>query len=268
MDLPAVVRPGTPAPTGVPTVGAIWRRPLPHLDGRTATRILCRTILTLFHRHALGFEGLEHIGPDRDPFILALNHSQRPEAVLVPAWLCFFRGGRMIHFMADWNFQLVPGLAWVIRQHDPIHVVRKDARPRFLNRFKERFRLQPPPLTEARDRLRQGRSIGIFPEGTVNRHPYRLLRGQAGVARLSLDLGIPVIPGGIRFPRHDDGQPIGDREPFHVRLGAPLSAGAGGPEPGESAPAFHRRVMAAISTLSGKEWQHDARRTKYGFSNP
>ncbi|MEN9678585.1 MAG: hypothetical protein RIS76_4481 [Verrucomicrobiota bacterium] len=246
---------------GVPTVGEIWRRPLPHLDGKATTRLVCRTVLTLFHRQVLEFEGLEHISSDQDPFILALNHSQRPEAVLVPAWLCFHRGGRMVHFLADWNFQLVPGLAWLIRLHDPIHVVRKDARPRFLNRFKDRYRHLPPPFTEARRRLAEGRSIGLFPEGTVNRHPELLLRGQTGAARLAQEAGVPVIPGGIRFPRHRDGHPVGDREPFSVRFGAPIQPGTTDPNAAE----FHNRIMATLSTLSGKQWQPDARRTKYAF---
>ncbi|MBN8249152.1 MAG: 1-acyl-sn-glycerol-3-phosphate acyltransferase, partial [Verrucomicrobia bacterium] len=202
-----------------PSVSQIWRRALPHLDGRATTRFMCRTLLTLYHRRLLGVAGADQVLVDRDPFLLALNHSQRPEAILVPAWLCFLRGGRMVHFLADWNFQLIPGVAWIIRLHDPIHVVRKDARPQFLNRWKRRFRHLDPPFVEARRRLDAGRSVGVFPEATVNRHPGQLLRGQSGVARLALEAGVPVVPGGLRFPDHAGDGPIADSEPFEVRLG-------------------------------------------------
>ncbi|MFO1458412.1 MAG: lysophospholipid acyltransferase family protein [Verrucomicrobiota bacterium] len=247
-------------------MGEIWRRPLPHLEGQPGTRYLCRTLLTLFHRRALGFEGLEHIQLDQDPFLLALNHSQRPEAVLIPAWLCFHRGGRMVHFMADWNFLLVPGLAAVIRRHDPIVVVRKDARPRFLNLFKDRFRGTRRPFEEAGHRLRAGRSVGIFPEATVNRNPAHLLRGQSGVARLALETGVPVVPGGVRFPNANPAQPVNDAEPFRVRFGPSIRPVPGSLALPQNVSALHAQIMGAISTLSGKEWQPDARRTKYALA--
>ncbi|MBL9174495.1 MAG: 1-acyl-sn-glycerol-3-phosphate acyltransferase [Verrucomicrobiales bacterium] len=255
-----------PARPGVPSVREIWRRPLPHLEGQAGTRYLCRILLTVFHRRALGFEGLEHIQADQDPFVLALNHSQRPEAVLIPAWLCFHRGGRMVHFLADWNFLLVPGLAAVIRRHDPIVVVRKDARPRFLNRFKDRFRGTRLPFEEAGHRLRGGRSVGIFPEATVNRDPGHLLRGQSGVARLALETGVSVVPGGVRFPTANRARFISDSDPFRVRLGPPIQPGLAVPGRPSDASTLHAQIMGAISTLSGKEWQPDARRTKHAFT--
>ena len=248
-----------------PTSAQILGNPLPHLEGRIVTRSLCRLLLTVFRRQLLGFTGRERIGVAQDPFILAMNHSQGPEAILIPTWLCFERGGRMVHFMADWNFQLMPIVGWIIRLHDPIHVVRKDARPRFLNRFKDRYRRLPPPFTEARYRLESGRSIGLFPEGTVNRHPTRMLRGHLGTARLSIETGIPVIPGGIRFPRHRGDGPIGDREPFSVHFGAPIHPPPVAPVSPPGIHEHHAQIMAAISTLCGKEWYADSSRTKHVF---
>jgi len=250
---------------GVPGISEIWRRPLPALATQGATRLMCRLVTTAFRWQVREFHGLEHIAPDRDPFILALNHSQRPEAVVVPSWLCFYRAGRMVHFLADWNFLLMPGLAWVIRLHDPIVVVRKDAKPRFLNRFKSRFENGRTPLEEARVRLAAGRSVGVFPEGTANRHPTELLRGQVGVARLAMDAQVPVVPGGIRFPRHQGSGPIGDLEPFSVHLGHPLKPPLPGEDPENVAATFHEQIMRAISTLAGKQWQPNGRRTKYAF---
>jgi 1-acyl-sn-glycerol-3-phosphate acyltransferase len=61
------------------------------------------------------------------------------------------------------------------------------------------FAVSVPPLEQARQHLIAGRSIGIFPEGTVNRDRSQLLRGRYGAARLSLETGVPVTPAGIRF---------------------------------------------------------------------
>ena len=186
---PLVTAAGPEARPGIPTRAALWRIPLPHLADRPGTRLLCRTLLTVFHSHVRALRGLEHIGAANDPFLLVLNHSQRPEAILLPAWLCFHRGGRMVHFMADWNFLLIPGVAGIIRAHDPIVVTRKAARPQFLNRLRPRYTPELPPFAEAQRRLRAGRSIGLFPEGTTNRHPTRLLRGFHGAAISGLKPG-------------------------------------------------------------------------------
>ena len=259
---------GTQDRPGIPSRAALWRTPLPHLADRPGTRLLCRTLLTMFHSHVRALHGLNQIDPANDPFLLVLNHSQRPEALLLPAWLCFHRGGRMVHFMADWNFLLVPGLAAIIRAHDPIVVTRKAARPEFLNRLRPKFMPPLPPFAEARRRLGEGRSVGLFPEGTINRHPTQLLRGLQGAARLGIEAGIGVIPAGIRFPGVDDSGRVGDRSRFEVEFGQPLAPPAAGDNLetlGERVQHFHHEIMTAISTLSRKRWQAHARRTKYDF---
>jgi hypothetical protein len=48
--------------------------------------------------------------------------------------------------------------------------------------------------TRARVCLALGRSVGIFPEGTVNRDPHRLLAGRRSAALLSLERRVPVVP--------------------------------------------------------------------------
>lgn len=260
--------PSPPSRPGIPSRAAVWRAPLPHLSDRPGTRLLCRIVLSLFHSHVRSIEGLEHVTTGSDPFLLVLNHSQRPESILVPAWLCFHRGGRMVHFMADWNFLMIPGVSTVIRAHDPIIVMRKAAKPAFLNRFKPRFAPPLAPFDEAAKRIREGRSVGVFPEGTTNRHPTELLRGYQGAARLAVETGVRVVPGGIRFAGAPSQRPVGDRDPFSVRFGPELR-----PPPSCNTPEttseltrkFHDEIMTAISTLSGKRWQAHARKTKYAF---
>jgi 1-acyl-sn-glycerol-3-phosphate acyltransferase len=76
----------------------IVRWPLPHQCAVNACII--RGLCWLARRHVVALSGLEHVAPARDPFILALNHSTRKEALLVPALLVLWRDGRLIHFLA------------------------------------------------------------------------------------------------------------------------------------------------------------------------
>ncbi len=244
--------------------GDFWTRRLP-LQGDGVTRFLLRAVSTLSMPWMRGVEGLENIAPERDPFILALNHSQRPEAVLVPTRLILERRGRLVHFMADWNFLLVPFVSLCYRKNQVVLVMRKKIKPRFLNRLKPFFSPPGTSMERARALLDEGRSLGVFPEGTINRHPRELLRGQHGAARLAIGAGVPVVPGGIVF--NETGEKISDYGSFRVRLGEAIPAPSGADEGDRTAVReHHARIMTAISRLSGKEWSEEARRKRYEHS--
>jgi len=233
-----------------PSPHEILRWPLP--DQRAVDRWLLRAIALVGRRRLRSIDGLEHVAPARDPFILALNHSSRSEALLVPALLTLYRDGRLIRFMADCNFRLIPGIGFIFRRAETITVSRKLARPRLLNVVKPLYTPATSALARARAQLAAGRPIGVFPEGTVNRDPARLLRGDRGAALLSLQTGVPVVPAGIRF--EDRERPAA----MTIVIGAPL------PPPGpriERPPladvrAWHAKVMTEIGRLSGKQWPY------------
>ncbi len=221
-------------------------------------------MLTVFGRKVLAIHGLERLSPERDPFILALNHSTRLEALLLPIVFAYVRQGRLISFLADWNFALIPGVATILREGEVILLVRKKARPACLNVFQPLFKRAGPAFDRAARALHSGRSVGVFPEGTANRHPARLLRGFEGVARLSLTTGCPVIPAGIRFPGHPADRPIPDRAPMEIVVGEPLHP----PDPVSNPArgplrAWHECIMRDIGRLSGKEWRTGATRKKH-----
>jgi 1-acyl-sn-glycerol-3-phosphate acyltransferase len=229
--------------------------PLPHQG--FGNRLLIRTTALLARRQVVGLAGAEHILPEHDPFILALSHSTRTETFLVPTLLFLRRGGRLIHFLADWNFRLIPGVGLIYRRAGAVTVTRKSARPRFLNLLKPLYRHPLPALEQARALLLSGRSVGIYPEGTVNRDPARLLIGRGGAARLSLETGVPIVPVGIRFPGAAAGVPISDGAAMDVRIGAPLRPPPRRPLPAtpREVGAWHAVVMREISRLSGKAWR-------------
>jgi 1-acyl-sn-glycerol-3-phosphate acyltransferase len=237
----------------LPTLSAVLSLPLPGLGA--LDRMLLRGMTAAGLARIKSVSGVEHISPDRDPFILALNHNSREEALLVPALLFLLRGGRRIHFLADWNFRLIPGVNVLYERAGVITVSRKPAKPLVLNAMKPFFAVGGPSLEQARQHLTAGRSIGIFPEGTVNRDRLHLLRGRYGAARLSLETGVPVTPAGIRFSTTRKGSAI-PGGPIEIAVGPPLPtpSTAGGPVTFAKVRARHAQIMSAISLLSGKSW--------------
>jgi 1-acyl-sn-glycerol-3-phosphate acyltransferase len=177
--------------------------------------------------------------------------------LLVPATLLLHRGGSRVHFLADWNFRLIPGVGLLYARAQVITVTRKSAKPRFLNMLKRLYQHPQSTLERARAHLAAGRAVGIFPEGEVNRHPTRLLRGRRGAARLSLETGVPVVPMGIRFPGRAPGRTFVMRSAMDLQIGAPLLPP--GPIQQQASlsqvSAWHGVIMSEIARLSGKAWR-------------
>lgn len=261
VDLAAIEPAALPEAAGPwtkpPTVGSILFCPLPEMQA--LDRMLVRGMALISRGRMRGLSGLEHIGPEKDPFILVLNHSSYQEALLVPALLFLLRRGRRIHFLADWHFRMIPGVNLLYRRGGVVTVTRKPARLRVLNGLKPLFADALPPIEQARQHLREGRSVGIFPEGTINRDPLRLLKGRTGAARLSLETGIPIVPAGLRFPTSPATGRIREGSIMEMAIGAPLTPP---PCPGGAATlagvrAWHGQIMTAISALSRKSWQFE-----------
>jgi 1-acyl-sn-glycerol-3-phosphate acyltransferase len=225
------------------------------MAGQPVRRFCCRSLATVGRAWLNSAPGWEQVRSANDPFILAPNHCSRREALLLPALLALYRDGRQVHFLADWNYLLWPLLGSLIQMNDPIIVARKPARPGVLNVFKPLFQTEETPYRQARHRLLAGQSLGIFPEGTVNRRTQCLLRGQSGVARLSLETGAAIIPVGIRLAGPPSRFALLD--PVIVRMGRPLRPPTdyiGSTAPAAAVREWHAITMQAIADLSGKTW--------------
>jgi 1-acyl-sn-glycerol-3-phosphate acyltransferase len=114
-------------------------------------------------------------------------------------------------------------------------------------------------LATARVVLAEGRLIAMYPEGT-RADDGCTHRGRTGVARLSLDCGVVVVPVGISGTTNV--QPIGSRLPrafkrVTVAFGEPMSMSRDDVErlgEREALRAFTDRLMAQIATLSGRAY--------------
>lgn len=220
--------------------------------------------MAAFGHLVIRIEGADGLAHSTSPVIFVANHTTRLEALVLPALLMGLRQGRPVHFLADWNFLLVPGLALVLRLGQTIPVNRKPAKPAWLNRLR-------PVLCPARtahelalERLEAGAAVGIFPEGTATGFPDRLLRGLTGAARLSLAAGAPVIPIGIRHRRQPGQRRVTNFAPMSLHVGSPLVPSSNGvPADHAAIREWHGEIMTALATLSAKTWCTSNPRTKH-----
>jgi 1-acyl-sn-glycerol-3-phosphate acyltransferase len=160
-----------------------------------------------------------------------------------------------VHFLADWNFLLLPGVATLFRIGEVIPVNRKPARPKFLNRFRSRLCPAQPAHVLARHRLLAGDSVGIFPEGTATGSPTRLCRGHRGAARLALETGVPIVPVGIRHRVPAGTRKVGEFAPFSLHFGDPIQPGSRELSPASEGQ-LHRSLMQELARLSAKHWPY------------
>jgi 1-acyl-sn-glycerol-3-phosphate acyltransferase len=105
--------------------------------------------------------------------------------------------------------------------------------------------------------LREGRLLGIFPEGTRS-HDGRLYKGKTGVARLVLSAGVPVVPVGMvntqLVPSRVGRIPIMRRP--GIRFGKPLDftryAASGNDR--DVLRWVTDEIMSAVQDLSGQDY--------------
>lgn len=125
----------------------------------------------------LRIEGLDRL-PDRGPFILAANHHNYLDGVVLGAAV-----PRPIAFL------VMPRVFNASPLHPPFHR-RVGSIPVNLERP------DPGAIKRALRVLEEGRIVGIFPEGPFS-HEGRLVPGQPGVAMIALRSGVPVVPAAI-----------------------------------------------------------------------
>ena len=132
----------------------------------------------LMHRPSV--DGLEHV-PERTPeglgerpLIVIANHTAGVDPVLIQSVLAF--EARWI-MAADMR---VPALDWLWEFGRVI--------------FVDREKGDAMALREALRHLKQGLTLGVFPEGNIERPPRRILPFEEGAAMLAIRSGALVLP--------------------------------------------------------------------------
>jgi 1-acyl-sn-glycerol-3-phosphate acyltransferase len=186
----------------------------------SAEKRLIRSLLFIWGNR-ITVENPEYLINMDDPVIFALNHPDAFQTLLIPVYLIYLRQGRKLSFVIDWMYGEIPLLKWIFKQIDPIYVYNKPATLPWLNSIRQHAR-RFAILEQCLDRLNQGRSIGIFPEGTRNSDPEHLLKAKKGLGHLVLLSEAPVIPLGTA-PLHPGGTKKSSRGSLVLRIGAPLN---------------------------------------------
>lgn len=115
-------------------------------------------------------------------------------------------------------------------------------------------------LRVARDVLKQGRVVGIFPEGGLSRDG-KLMLGSPGAVSLVLNEGLPIVPVGI-IGAHDVMPPGGGfrLRRVTVRYGEPITpeeVAALGPDRRARLRDATRLIMRRIADLTGQTARED-----------
>jgi 1-acyl-sn-glycerol-3-phosphate acyltransferase len=170
--------------------------------------VLLGPLLRLVFRPTV--EGLEHV-PQRGGAILASNHLAVADSFFLP-----LKVSRRITFLAKREYFTQPGVVgWAKKVFfSGVGQVPID---------RSSGSAAQAAMDTAVRLLREGRLLGIYPEGT--RSPDgRLYKGKTGVARMCLEAGVPVIP--VAMIGTDRVNPIGSRlwypHRVHIRIGPPL----------------------------------------------
>jgi len=151
-------------------------------------------------------EGRQHV-PAEGAAVLAANHQSFCDSLFLPLVV-----PRKVTFLAKAEYFDSPKTAWFFRAVGQIPIRRGDG--------KEAERA----LETAAGALAEGRLVAIYPEGTRSLDGL-VHRGRTGVARLSRECGVAVVPVGIHGTV--DVQPVGRRlmrpgKTVVIRFGRPM----------------------------------------------
>lgn len=125
------------------------------------------------------FVGLEHI-PATGPALIAANHISYLDPIYTGVFV--HQAGRVPRFMGKHTIWDIPVLGRIASGLEQIPVYRGagDARS---------------SLRDAIKALDEGKTVIIYPEGTITRDPRCWpMRARTGVARLAMECDVPVIP--------------------------------------------------------------------------
>lgn len=177
-------------------------------------------LLWLCFRNIIHVEQKENLSKAPHPLIFTYNHNNYFEILLLCSYLVDRWPQEKISFLVDWMYGKLPVIGWFLGGSQPVYVYTKRARWEFLNRRKE----VPSQniIHECLERLHQGSSLGIFPEGTRNQNPFVLKRGRRGVGEIVLRSQTPVLPVGIDFPGREHRGRIPRFGKIIFRFGEPL----------------------------------------------
>ncbi len=203
---------------------------------RAAATAVSRLVLRVFYRR-LEAAGLERI-PASGPTILVLNH---PNGLMDPLLLLCL-SPRPVSFLAKSPLFTMPFVSLFVKAFGSIPVYRPQDADADVRRNRETF-------AKARDLLKRGGVLALFPEGVSHDEP-RLMPLKSGAARIALGAAsegpVTVVPAGLTYEARDlfrSGALLRVAEPFAVE---PIPLDEKGEPPRTAVKALTERLRAAL----------------------
>jgi len=228
-----------------------WQLIKAHVAGFSLLATLLHKLILILFIWLVRIENAQYLKRLKYPVIFAFNHNNYFETLLVPC-LLFALIKKPVSFALHWVFSFLPYVGWAVRQIRPILVYNRKTRLRFL--LKHVPSSNPSVVAEAKARLQQGLSVGIFPEGGCNRSPYFLKRGRLGLGKIVRETGVPVVPCGIVFLAQEMRRRIPRWGRLVLRFGKAINFGSRVSKQILSTNQITDRVMQEISVLCGKKY--------------
>lgn len=156
--------------------------------------------------------------PRRGAYVVAPNHYSEIDPVMVG--MVSWKLGRMPRFLAKGSLFRIPVVGWFLRKSGQVPVERAGSTR------------GSAPLDAAKEIVRDGRIVIIYPEGSLTRDPDLWpMRGKTGAARMALENDLPVIPvahWGTQHVMARYGKKISffPRKTIEVKIGDPVDLSA------------------------------------------
>ena len=143
---------------------------------RMAALVLRPLLMVLTKRDWRGLENL----PREGGFVVSTNHISYADPLVFAHFM--YDSGREAYFLGKESIFTIPVVGWVLRRAGQIPVYRNSSAAATAYRA-------------AVAAVREGKAVGIFPEGTITRDPDLWpMRGKTGAARVALETQCPLVP--------------------------------------------------------------------------
>lgn len=139
------------------------------------------TIGTFLLSRVKEIKGIDNL-PKNPPYILAINHISYIDPLMIVALIAKYRNQKVSFLTQDKDkFYKLFGSKICIKWASCIPISNKKY-----------------ALEEASRRLKQGKIIGVHPEGYRSHNPKKMLEGRTGMTRLALWNKVKIVPIGIQ----------------------------------------------------------------------
>lgn len=221
-----------------------WPRLEPQpIDWEDLLYAVGQPLVALYYKLTLNPDIVFHQPLPEGPKIFTANHPSTTDPLIMTT-LC----DEPVRILITESVFTLPVVGRLLRRTGQIPVVRANGRAAF---------------DEALRRLKDGQTIGVFPEGSLSPREGGLHGPRTGAARLALLTGAPIIPVGIHLDRErlrygakqldERDEPIRWywRGPYAMTVGQPLHL-HGDVEDRDGVHAASERIMQSIRHLTGE----------------